>query len=75
MSTVGTFPFGWVRGVGNDNWQLIWDPKTNILVARGASSKETIELGESSNWQDAKEFADSVMSDPSSYFEAVSKED
>ena len=68
MSTVGTFPFGWVRNVGSDNWQLIWDPKTNILIAKGASTKEVLELGRSSNWEDAKAFADKIISDPDSYF-------
>ena len=69
MSGVGTFPFGWVRDVRNDNWQLIWDPKTKVLIARGASSKETIKLGESPDWEEAKAFADTVISDPSGYFE------
>ena len=68
MSTVGTFQFGWVRNVGSDNWQLIWDPKTNILIAKGASTKEVLELGRSSNWEDAKAFADKIISDPDSYF-------
>ena len=68
MERVGTFPFGWVRGVRGDNWQLIWDPKTNILIASGANTKETIELGEYSSWEEAKAFADKVIEDPSSYF-------
>lgn len=65
---VGTFPFGWVRGVARDNWQIIWDPKTNAVFAQGAMSKEIIELGECSGWSEAKAFADGVMSDPDSYF-------
>lgn len=68
MNRVGTFPFGWVRGVRGDNWQLIWDPKTKNLVAMGAGTKETLTLGESPNWQKAKVFADSVIEDPSTYF-------
>lgn len=68
MIGVGTFPFGWVRGVRGDNWQLIWDPKTKNLVAKGADTKETLTLGESPNWQKAKAFADSVIEDPSAYF-------
>ena len=68
MSGVGSFPFGWVRGVRGDNWQLIWDPKTKMLVAKGASSKETLELGESPDWEKAKLFADSVIEDPAPYF-------
>ena len=67
MSTVGSFPFGWVRGVRGENWQLIWEPKTNILIAKAAKSKETIELGEMVDWQKAKAFADQVIENPSSY--------
>ena len=68
MSGVGTFPFGWVRGVRGDNWQLIWDPKTKNLIAKGATTKETVKLGESSDWEKAKALADSVISDPTPYF-------
>ena len=68
MSEVGTFPFGWVRDVRGDNWQLIWDPKTKILTAKGASTKETISLGESPDWEKAKAFADVVIQDPAPYF-------
>ena len=68
MSGVGTFPFGWVRNVRSDNWQLIWDPKTNVLTAKGASTKETLKLGEPSSWEDAKAFADEIIKDPTSYF-------
>jgi len=68
MSGVGTFPFGWVRDVHSDNWQLIWDPKTKILIAKGASTKETLKLGEPSNWEDAKALADNIIKDPVSYF-------
>ena len=68
MAEVGTFPFGWVRGFKDDNWQIIWDPKSNLIVAQGASSKKVIELGTSSKWMDAKKYADSVMSDPDSFF-------
>ena len=68
MSGVGTFPFGWVRGVRGDNWQLIWDPKTKILIAKAASSKEIINLGESPDFRKAKAFADSIIQNPASYF-------
>lgn len=68
MSEVGTFPFGWVREVRGDNWQLIWDPKTKMLTAKGASTKEKVNLGEFPDWQKAKAFADSVILDPSAYF-------
>ncbi len=68
MAEVGTFPFGWVRGFKDDNWQIIWDPKSNLIVAQGALSKKVIELGRSSQWMDAKKYADNVMRDPESFF-------
>lgn len=68
MSGAGTFPFGWVRGYRKDNWQLIWDPKTGILQAKAALSKDNARLGEFSNWEEAKAFADRVISDPAPYF-------
>jgi hypothetical protein len=68
MGDVGTFPFGWVRGEGGDNWQIIWDPKTKTVFAEGALSKKVLTLGESPTWEDAKRFADVVISDPTNYF-------
>jgi intein-encoded DNA endonuclease-like protein len=68
LAEVGTFPFGWVRGFKDDNWQIIWDPKSNLIVAQGALSKKVIELGRSSQWMDAKKYADNVMRDPESFF-------
>ena len=69
MGEVGTFPFGWVRGFRDDNWQIIWDPKSNVIAAKGASSKKVIELGKSVKWMDAKEYADNVIRDPGSFFD------
>jgi len=69
LGDVGTFPFGWVRGVRGDNWQIIWDPKTGVITARAAVSKQIIQLGESSKWMDAKVYADKVMSDPEPFFD------
>jgi intein-encoded DNA endonuclease-like protein len=59
LAEVGTFPFGWVRGFKDDNWQIIWDPKSNLIVAQGALSKKVM---------DAKKYADNVMRDPESFF-------
>lgn len=68
MGEVGTFPFGWVRGEGGDNWQIIWDPKTKTVFAEGALSRKVLPLGESPTWEDAKRFADGVISAPATYF-------
>lgn len=69
MGEVGTFPFGWVRGFRDDNWQIIWDPKSNVITAKGASSKKVVELGKSAKWMDAKVYADNVIRDPGSFFD------
>jgi hypothetical protein len=62
------FPFGWVRGEGSDNWQIIWDPETKTVFAQGALTKKVLRLGESPTWEDAKRFADAVISEPGGYF-------
>ncbi|GJM17073.1 MAG: hypothetical protein DHS20C13_24000 [Thermodesulfobacteriota bacterium] len=69
MGDVGTFPFGWVRGFKGENWQIIWDPKTELIIAYGAESKSTVKLGSTTKWMDAKVCADNVMKDPESFFE------
>lgn len=71
MGEVGAFPFGWVRGEGGDNWQIIWDPGTKAVYAEGALSRKVLTLGESSTWDEAKRLADGVISDPSKYFQDV----
>ena len=72
MAEVGTFPFGWVRGFKDDNWQIIWDPATKAVFARGAVTKEVVELGTSSSWDGAKVLADNVISSPGEYFPELS---
>ncbi len=57
------------EGSGGDNWQIIWDPKTEAITARGAVSKKIIQLGKSSKWMDAKDYADKVMSNPELFFD------
>lgn len=68
MGDVGTFPFGWIRGFEGENWQIIWDPKSNLIIAQGALSKKVVELGKSEKWMDAKKHADNVINDPASFF-------
>lgn len=67
LDGVGTFPFGWVREPGGENWQIIWDQKTRVLFAKGAKSKEVLEIGTLSTWIEAKAFAGEVMENPGRY--------
>jgi hypothetical protein len=69
LGDVGTFPFGWVKEFRGDNWQIIWDPRTEAITARAAVSKKIVQLGESSKWMDAKVYADKVISNPDSFFD------
>jgi len=66
---MGAFPFGWVRGIEEDNWQILWDPQTKILYAKGALSKRVIDVGRSYSWQEAKALADRVRNEPEIYLD------
>ena len=65
------FPFGWIRGVESDNWQLLWNPVSGVFFAKGAISRKVIDLGESSTWIDAKAFADRILNEPKVYNEFI----
>ncbi|MEQ9619575.1 MAG: hypothetical protein RIG61_10425 [Deltaproteobacteria bacterium] len=73
MVGVGTFPFGWVRSMEGDNWQIIWDPKTEAVFAKGASSGKVIQVGKSSTWEDAKVLADNIIEHPESLLSKLSE--
>ena len=64
---IGTFPFGWIRGYEDDNWQLIWSSETKILYAKGAITKKVISIGQPSTWQEAKALATRVQNEPQVY--------
>jgi hypothetical protein len=66
---MATFPFGWLRGIEDDNWQILWDSQTRILYVKGALSKRVIDLGQPSTWQEAKSLADRVRSEPELYID------
>lgn len=66
---MGTFPFGWIRDLGEDNWQLLWDSETKVLYAKGAVSKKVINIGQSQSWQETKVFADGLRDTPEAFLE------
>jgi hypothetical protein len=68
---MGTFPFGWIRGVGEDNWQILWDTQTKVLYAKGTLSRRVIDIGRSSSWQEAKALADRVRNEPEVYLDSA----
>ena len=63
MDLVGSFPFGWVRNFKDDNWQIIWDSKSKLLILKSSSSEKIVEYGSCDNWQQAKLIADDIRSD------------
>ena len=65
MDLVGSFPFGWVRNLKDDNWQIIWDSKTKILLLKSSKSEKIIEYCKCETWQEAKSYADDIRSNHS----------
>ena len=64
---MGTFPFGWIHNLGEDNWQIFWNSETNALYAKGAITRKVVNIGQSSSWEEAKAFADRLRSEPEAY--------
>ena len=65
MDLVGSFPFGWVRNFKEDNWQIIWDSKSKLLLLKSSNTDRIVEFKNCENWQDAKLSADDIRSDHS----------
>ena len=64
---MGTFPFGWIREIEGDNWQLLWSSETSILYAKGVISKRIVNIDQSRSWQEAKTLALRVQNEPEIY--------
>lgn len=62
----GFFPFGWLRGFRDDNWQIFWSKKTGDLFLKATTKNTLIKIGEASDWMKAKEKADFLMENPDS---------
>ena len=61
---MGYFPFGWVRDHRDDNWQIVWDSESGVLFVKGAISKEQYDAASFTDWVDAKQFANTLLTDP-----------
>jgi hypothetical protein len=61
---MGVFPFGWLRGIEGDNWQILWNSETKLVYGKGAISKRVVRVGESLSWEEAKAFADRIIQNP-----------
>ncbi|MGQ0793703.1 MAG: hypothetical protein ACT4NX_06375 [Deltaproteobacteria bacterium] len=64
---MGTFPFGWIRGLDGDNWQILWSAEEQLLYAKGVQSNRILNIHATSTWEEAKALADKVQSSPDSF--------
>lgn len=67
----GFFPFGWVRGVRGDNWQILWDKRTGDVFLKATGKDALVRVADAPDWARAKEKADAIMEDPDSVADAV----
>ena len=65
---LSTFPFGWVKNIDSENWQLLLDSINKSFYAKGAVTKKVIKLSDTGDWFESKKFAEKVLSNPSKYF-------
>lgn len=66
MEQAGTFPFGWIRGFRQDNWQIFWDPESSEMFLKGALSGEYIKFDKATSWQDARKKSEKLLDSPDS---------
>ena len=64
MDLAGSFPFGWVRNIKDDNWQLIWDSKSKALLIKSANTQRVVEYCKCSSWMQAKSISDEIRVNP-----------
>jgi len=57
-----SFPFGWVRNFREDNWQIIWDSKSDTLLLKSTRSERIAEYCKCKTWEEAKSHADDIRS-------------
>lgn len=67
----GFFPFGWVRGIRGDNWQILWNRKTGDVFLKATAKNSLVRVADAPDWVCAKEKADSIMENPDSVAETA----
>ena len=70
----GFFPFGWVRGIRGDNWQILWNRKTGDVFLKATAKNSLVRVADAPDWVRAKEKADSIMENPDSVAETAPKD-
>lgn len=64
MGRAVLFPFGWIRGVTDENWQILWNPSTKGLYLKGIRSGRIVVYCSADSWRSAKLKSDVLLSDP-----------
>lgn len=67
----GFFPFGWVRGIRGDNWQILWNRKTGDVFLKATAKNSLVRVADAPDWVRAKEKADLIMENPDSVAETA----
>ena len=67
---VSSFPFGWIRNIDSENWQLLWNSIDKDFFIKSSRTKRILKLASFETWVEAKEFADKVKSSPTDYYPA-----
>jgi len=68
---MGTFPFGWIRDIRDENWQLLWDSSTGTLYVKGAKTQKRYDLGQAPEWLAAKGLAGKFIDEPGLFKEMI----
>ncbi|MCY3986963.1 MAG: hypothetical protein OXF23_08005 [Candidatus Dadabacteria bacterium] len=67
----GFFPFGWLRGVREDNWQIFWSKQTGDIFLKSTLGSTLVKVGEVSQWTEAKKKADFLIENSDSLPEEI----
>jgi hypothetical protein len=68
---VSSFPFGWIRNIDSENWQLLWNSINKDFFVKATRTKKILILTKLDTWIEAKKFADKVKNCPADYFPEV----
>ena len=67
----GFFPFGWLRGLREDNWQIFWNKQTGDIFLKSTLENTLVKVAQASEWIEAKKKADFLIENPDSLSEEI----
>lgn len=59
-----TFPFGWIRGYADDNWQILWDLESGEMYLKGSLSGNVVQYTKAGSWEEAKIKSEELSASP-----------